>query len=82
MIQSDFLDAFDDQKPRTAAQILHLASLFSLRLPRALLELEVTRRIKRGTWAKLEANGFDVKEAEGLLGITTHFSGGLTNERT
>jgi len=66
-VNQDFIDAYDDQKPRTVAQIMQLASLFQMPLDRAMIQLEIVGNIKTGSWRWLQRQGFCIDEAEKVL---------------
>jgi len=53
----------------TLAQVCTLADLYHVSLQALILRLEELRRLPSGTWAKLEAQGLEVRRAQQLLNI-------------
>jgi Zn-dependent peptidase ImmA (M78 family) len=53
----------------TLADILNLAALYRVAVQALVLRLETLRRLPPGTWARLVAEGFEVRKAQRLLGI-------------
>jgi Zn-dependent peptidase ImmA (M78 family)/DNA-binding XRE family transcriptional regulator len=53
----------------TLAQVCTLADLYQVSLQAMILRLEELRRLPSGTWAKLEAQGLEVRRAQQMLNI-------------
>jgi Zn-dependent peptidase ImmA (M78 family)/DNA-binding XRE family transcriptional regulator len=53
----------------TLAQVCTLADLYQVSLQAMILRLEELRRLPGGTWAKLEAQGLEVRRAQQMLNI-------------
>jgi len=53
----------------TLAQVCTLADLYQVSLQAMILRLEELRRLPNGTWAKLEAQGLEVRRAQQMLNI-------------